>query len=121
MPRLSGTIGKTGARNDLTGKTTVQINEALETYTRKRPTEILLVRVRIDGSDEEVLVFRGASSYLTRATPTDSGQPVIPDGAELLGVDRQQAPYHPITPIVLDANLQMEALRTLLTEVGIAL
>jgi hypothetical protein len=99
----------------------MQLSEALETYTRKRPTEVLLVRVRIDGSDEEVLVFRGASSYLTLATPTDPGQPVIPVDAELLGVDRQQAPYNPITPIVLDANLQMEALRKLLTEVGIAL
>jgi hypothetical protein len=99
----------------------MQLSEALETYTRKRPKEVLLVRVRIDGSDEEVLVFRGASSYLTRATPTDPGQPVIPDGAELLGIDRQQAPYNPITPIVLDANLQVEALRKLLTEVGIAL
>jgi hypothetical protein len=99
----------------------MQLSEALETYTRKRPTEVLLVRVRIDGSDEEVLVFRGASSYLTRATPTDPGQPVIPKSAELLGVDRQQAPYNPMTPIVLDTNLQMEALRKLLTEVGIAL
>jgi hypothetical protein len=99
----------------------MQLSEALETYTRKRPTEILLARVRIDGSDEEVLVFRGASSYLTRATPTDPGRPIIPDGAELLGVDRQQAPYNPITPTVLDANLQMEALRKLLNEVGIEL
>jgi hypothetical protein len=97
----------------------MQLSEALETYTRKRPTEILLVRVRVDGSDEEVLVFRGASSYLTRATPTDPGQPVIPDDAELLGVDRQQAPYNPITPIVLNANLQIEDLRKLLIEVGI--
>jgi hypothetical protein len=99
----------------------MQLSEALETYTRKRPTEILLVRIRIDDSDEEVLVFRGASSYLTRATPTDPGQPVIPDNAELLSIDRQQAPYNPITPTVLGANLQMEALRQLLTEVGIEL
>lgn len=99
----------------------IQLSEALETYTRKRPTEVLLVRIRVDDSDEEVLVFRGASSYLTRATPTDPGQPVIPESAELLGVDRQRAPYDPITPVILDANLQMEDLRKLLTEVEIAL
>lgn len=99
----------------------MELGEALETYTRKRPIEVLLVRLRIDGSDEEVLVFRGASSYLTRATPTDPGQPVIPNDAELLGVDRQRAPYDPVTPVMLDANLQKEALGKLLAEVGIAL
>ncbi|MBC7881358.1 MAG: hypothetical protein H7Y37_08490 [Anaerolineae bacterium] len=99
----------------------MQLSEALETYTRKRPKEILLVRIHIDDSDEEVLVFRGASSYLTRATPTDPGQPVIPDSAKLLGVDRQQAPYDPVTPTLLDTNLQMASLTKLLAEVGIEL
>lgn len=99
----------------------MQLSEALETYTRKRPKEVLLVRVRINDSDEEVLVFRGASSYLTRATPTDPGQPVIPASAELLGVDRQQAPYNPVAPTLLGTNLQMESLSKLLAEVGIDL
>ncbi|MBW4698194.1 MAG: hypothetical protein KME03_09920 [Aphanocapsa lilacina HA4352-LM1] len=97
------------------------LGDALEAYTRKRPGEVLLVRVLLDGSEEEVLVFRGASSFLTRPTPADPGQPVIPAGAQLLGVERQRAPFSPVNPQVIAAGLQGEELATLLAEVGIDL
>ncbi|MBC8121815.1 MAG: hypothetical protein H7Y22_08275 [Gemmatimonadaceae bacterium] len=97
------------------------LGEALEAYTRKRPNEVLLLRVCANGSEEEVLVFRGASSYLTRATPSDPGEPIPPVESELLSLDRQRAPYSPINPNIIAANLDLDAVRELLLEVGLAL
>ncbi|AGY56275.1 hypothetical protein [Gloeobacter kilaueensis] len=95
--------------------------EALETYTRRRPEEVLLVRVRIDGSEEEALVFRGETSYLTRPTPADPALPVIPADAELLSVDRQRAPYSPVNPQIIASGLGRAELTQLLAEAGISL
>ncbi len=97
------------------------LGEALEAYTRKRPNEVLLLRVLVEGSEEEVLVFRGASSYLTRATPTDPGEPIPPLESELLSLDRQRAPYSPINPSVIAANLDLGGVQQLLLEVGVTL
>jgi hypothetical protein len=99
----------------------VPLSEALEAYTRKRPAEVLLVRIVLEGGEEEVLVFRGASSFLTRATPTDPGEPVIPATARLLGADRLRAPYSPVDPQVIATDLGPDELRALLADAGIAL
>lgn len=97
------------------------LGEALEAYTRKRPDEVLLVRVIVDASAEEVIVFRGASSYLTRSTPSDPGQPVIPGDADLVSVDRHRAPFSPVNPQVIGTDLGSDALAGLLAEVGLHL
>lgn len=97
------------------------LGEALETYTRLRPREVLLVRVEINGLSEEVLVFRGASSSLTSPTPVDPGQPVIPPGARLLNVDRLKAPYLPNDPQVIATGLDQDQLERLLAEENIVL
>jgi hypothetical protein len=97
------------------------LGEALETYTRRRPDEVLLASVLVDGSQEEVLIFRGVSSFLTRPTPADPGTPVIPADARLVGVARHRAPYSPTAPQVIASGLEGEALARLLAEAGLHL
>ncbi len=47
------------------------INKRLEQYTVKRPQEVLLVTVEVDGERDEVAIFRGFSSSLMRPTAFD--------------------------------------------------
>jgi hypothetical protein len=43
----------------------------LEQYTTKRPQEVLLVKIEIDGELDEIAIFKGFSSSLMRPTAFD--------------------------------------------------
>ncbi len=72
--------------------------QQLETYSSQNPQEVLLVKLKIDDELDEVMIFKGFSSSLMRATAFDADVPVISDRAEILTIDRLSAPYQPNQP-----------------------
>ncbi|WP_414549254.1 hypothetical protein [Anabaena sp. CCY 0017] len=93
------------------------IGKRLEEYTNKRPQEVLLVTVEIDGEQDKIAIFKGFSSSLMRSTAFDPDVPVIPDEAIILSVDRIQSPYNPETPRYIQQGISGEAMEDLLSEV----
>ncbi len=95
---------------------TILINKRLEQYTVKRPQEVLLVTVEVDGERDEVAIFRGFSSSLMRPTAFDPDVPVIPQKAIIISIDRLKGPFNPESPQYIEQGLSMEAMQHLLTE-----
>ncbi len=95
----------------------------LEQYTLKRPQEVLLVRASIGdelGDElEEVAIFKGFSSSLTRATAFDPDVAVLPDTANIIAIDRLRSPYDPDAPQYIQQGLTWEAIAPLLTQLGV--
>jgi hypothetical protein len=92
---------------------------ALERYTQQVPREVLRLQLQVEGELDCVVIFRGFSSSLMRATPTDLNQPVIPPAAKLIRLDRLQAPFNPDHPQVIAADLDAAATLALLRSVGL--
>lgn len=82
--------------------------QQLETYSNQHPQEVLLVKLEIDGELDEVMIFKGFSSSLMRATAFDPDVPVISDRAEILSIDRLTAPYKPNQPNYLQQGIKWE-------------
>lgn len=87
---------------------TASIEKRLEQYTIAYPEEVLLITARIDGEPDEIMIFRGFSSSLMRATSFDPDIPVLPDTAELVTVDRLAGPYNPDSPQYLEQHISWE-------------
>jgi hypothetical protein len=105
------------AANQSEGMMTV-IGDRLEQYSAQRPQEVLLVEAEIDGEFDQVMIFKGFSSSLIRATAFDPDIPVLPEGAKILTVDRLQAPYNPSQPLYLQQGLSWENFEPLLAAAG---
>ncbi len=73
-------------------------SQQLEAYSSEHPQEVLLVKLKIDNEFDEVMIFKGFSSSLMRATAFDPDVSVISDRAEILSIDRLAAPYQPDQP-----------------------
>ena len=82
--------------------------QQLETYSSKHPQEVLMVKLKIDDELDEVMIFKGFSSSLMRATAFDPDIPVISDRAEILNIDRLAAPYKPNQPNYLQKAIKWE-------------
>jgi hypothetical protein len=82
-----------------------QLEEYLEQYTLARSQELLLVTIDIEGITEEIMIFKGFSSCLSRATESDPDLPIIPATAKIITIDRLQAPYNPTQPIYIERGL----------------
>lgn len=91
----------------------------LEQYTLKRPQEVLLVQASIDDELDEVAIFKGFSSSLTRSTAFDPDVPVLPDTADIIAIDRLRSPYNPDAPHYIQQGLSWEAIEPLLIQVGV--
>ncbi|MFM9265489.1 hypothetical protein [Tychonema sp. BBK16] len=98
---------------------TDSIAHRLEQYTVKRPQEVLIVQVEIDGEPDEIAVFKGFSSSLVRSTAFDPDIPVLPEGAKIISIDRLAGPYNPNSPRYLQQGLSWETMQSLLLEIGI--
>ena len=70
----------------------------LEKYTNKRPQEVLIVKIELDGETDEIAIFKGFSSSLMRPTAFDPDIPVLPDSAKIIEIDRLSSPYNPTEP-----------------------
>lgn len=91
----------------------------LEQYTLKRPQEVLLVTAEIDGEPDQITVFKGFSSSLMRPTAFDPDVPMLPETAQIISVDRLQAPYNPDAPRYIQQGLSMTEVEALLAQVGV--
>jgi hypothetical protein len=90
------------------------IAKRLEQYTLANPKEVLLVTALIDGEEDEIAIFKGFSSSLTRPTNPDPDIPVLPEGATILKIDRLLSPYNPATPYYIQRDLTLEEMEKLL-------
>lgn len=95
------------------------IVQRLEKYTSKYPQEVLIVKAEIDGECEEITIFKGFSSSLTRPTAFDPDIPVLPESAVILQIDRVASPYNPKNPRYLQQGLTLETMESLLAQVGV--
>ncbi|QKQ73521.1 hypothetical protein [Nostoc sp. TCL240-02] len=95
------------------------IGKRLEQYTAKRPQEVLIVTVEIADEQDTIAIFKGFSSSLMRPTAFDADVPVLPDGSNILNIDRVASPYNPETPRYIQQGLSWEAMEVLLSEVGV--
>jgi hypothetical protein len=96
------------------------IAHRLEQYTlKKRPPEVLLVSVEIEGVADEIAIFKGFSSSLMQPTAFDPDVPVLPDSAVILTIDRLVAPYNPQSPQYLQRGLSWEEMEVLMGAIGI--
>ncbi len=86
----------------------------LERYTEKRRQEVLLVTAMIGDETEQIMIFRGFSSSLTKPTAFDPDIPILPETAVILTVDRLAAPYNPKDPQYIQKDLTEEAIAALL-------
>lgn len=80
----------------------------LEAYSRAHPQEVLLVEAEMGGREEVVLIFKGVSSSLTRATVVDADIPLLPEEAVIVAVDRLRSPYTPRAPVYLERGIPWE-------------
>lgn len=84
---------------------TLSIEKQLEQYTLQHPQEVLLITAEVGGDLDEILIFRGFSSSLTRATAADPDVPVLPDDAVIKGIDRLLGPYQPDHPTYIEQRI----------------
>jgi hypothetical protein len=90
----------------------LNIARQLEQYTLRNPGEVLRVSVATDTGEEEIVIFKGVSSSLTRATDPDPDVPVIPPGARILAIDRFPAPFDPARARPIATGLTLADLET---------
>jgi hypothetical protein len=93
--------------------------QALEKYSEQHPQEVLQIDVETEGEKDTVLIFRGFSSSLVRATPADLNEPVIRPGTRLVRLDRLRSPLNPIAPEIIEADLPIPELIQRLQAEGI--
>ena len=91
----------------------------MEQYTLKRPEQVLLVHARVEGEEDEVVIFRGFSSSLVRPTAFDPDVPVLPEDAEIQSVDILLGPYTPDNPRYVQRGLRLDDLKPLLEAMGV--
>ncbi len=84
------------------------IQKQLEQYTEERSKEVLIATIDIDGIQEEIIIFNGFSSCLSRATEPDPDLPIIPSNARVLSIDKLKAPYNPAQPEYIQQGLSWE-------------
>lgn len=95
------------------------ISKRLEQYTAKRPQEVLILSVEIADEEDQIAIFKGFSSSLTRPTAFDPDVPVLPDEAKIIKIDRVASPYNPETPRYIQQGLSWDNMQLLLSEVGV--
>ena len=95
------------------------IGQRLEQYTLKHPQEVLLVTAEIEGETDQIAIFKGFSSSLSRSTSFDPEVPVIPAEAKIISIDRVESPYNPESPQYIQQELTWEEMQTLLLDTGI--
>ena len=92
----------------------------LEQYTLRRSQQVLIVHAQVDGEAEQIVIFKGFSSSITRPTAFDPEVPVLPENAEIQAIDILQGPYSPDNPRYIQQGLSWEEFQPLLAAVGVS-
>ena len=95
------------------------IGKRLEQYTTKRPARSITSNSEIGDEQDKIAIFKGFSSSLMRPTAFDPDEPVIPDEATIISIDRIESPYNPEAPRYIERGISWEAMQALLLEVGV--
>jgi len=95
------------------------IGHRLEQYSLKRPQELLIVSAEISGEPDQITIFKGFSSSLMRSTAFDPDVPMLPETAQILSIDRLQAPYSPDAPSYIQQGLTLSEMQDLLEQTGV--
>jgi hypothetical protein len=90
----------------------------LEQYSARHPQEALLVSAQIGEEADQVMIFKGFSSSLSRSTAYDPDVPVLPPDAAIISIDRLVGPYNPARPQYIQQGLSWEAILPLLESSG---
>ncbi len=93
--------------------------QRLEKYTQKCPQEVLIVTAEIDQELDEITIFKGFSSSLTRPTAFDPDVPILPDSGKIIKIDRIKSPLNPENPDYIEQGLTWETIQPLLDSVGV--
>ncbi|CAM6057217.1 unnamed protein product [Sphagnum tenellum] len=91
----------------------------LEAYSERAPSEVLRVHAMVDDEEDQVIIFKGFSSSLTRATAYDPAEPVLPPTAMVQSIDRIRGPYNPSKLRFIKKGLSWEEFQEILKEQGI--
>ena len=91
----------------------------MEHYTLRRVHEVLLVTAEVAGEPDQIAIFKGFSSSLMHPTAFDPEEPVLPEQAKILTIDRLAGPYNPQSPCYIQQGLTWETMQPLLLEVGV--
>ena len=91
------------------------IAQRLEKYTINNPQEVLLVKIAIEGEEDQIAIYKGFSSSLMRPTAFDPDEPVIPEKAKIIAIDRLASPYNQENPHYLERGLSWEQMEQLLS------
>jgi hypothetical protein len=95
-------------------------SKRLEAYTLKKPQEVLIVEVEIDGERQDrLIIFKGFSSSLMRPTAFDPDVPVLPQEAKIIKIDRLRSPYKEDSPDYLQQGLTWASMDLLLQALGV--
>lgn len=81
--------------------------------------EVLLVSAEIAGEPDQIMVFKGFSSSLTRQTAFDPDISVLPENAVIIQIDRLRSPYIPEQPTYIQQGLSWEQMKFYLDEVNV--
>jgi hypothetical protein len=95
------------------------VEKRLESYTIKRPQQVLVITALVDGEEDKITIFKGFSSSLVRGTPSDPDVPVLPNDANILSIDIVASPYIPESPRYLEQGLSWEVMQTRLSDIGV--
>lgn len=95
------------------------VSQRLEQYSLRCPNEVLMVEAVVEGEPDQVMVFKGFSSSLMRATNYDPDVAVLPVGAEIVAVDRLKGPYQPNNPEYIAQGVSWTEFEALLKSLGL--
>ncbi|MGA7937079.1 MAG: hypothetical protein WCA35_26235 [Kovacikia sp.] len=87
-------------------------DQILVEYSLSHPREVLRVLAILaeEHEEDELLYFRGEVSSLRRATPPDPTVPLLGPQDQITRIDRWEAPFNPVSPIVLEEHISLESL-----------
>jgi hypothetical protein len=95
----------------------MSIEKKLEQYTLKNPQEVLLITVEINNQEEEIIIFKGFSSSLTKPTAFDPDIPVLPSEAKIITIDRIKSPFIPDNIQYIEQGLTWEDFQQRLSKI----
>ena len=98
-------------KNNMSNNISENQGQKLESYSSKHPQEVLIVKLKVDQTLDEVVIFKGFSSSLMQSTAFDADMPVISDRAEILTIDRLVAPYKPNQPNYIQQGITWDIFR----------
>ena len=96
------------------------ISKRLEKYTIIHQDEVLLVNLKTNSGEEDiVLIYNGFSGSLVKPTTYDPDVPVIDNNDRIITIDRLVSPYDPNRPEYIQEGIDLANMEQILADSGI--